>query len=751
MIQFINNTTDNVLKPCSREKFFNLVGCAHTKKIISQVRGGDKEAKKKLAAICIQGYNPNVSDEPKATDDCRRMGRLMQPTGLVMHDYDHLEQPKELYERFLSIAPTIGIERHCAWITASGKGLRLVTYLRPGSTIADDQVWLSEQLGAEADPAIKDVSRISYVPSKEDLLNVDDMLFEEVKVQTATEENVQTVTEANIQPATETTSVIESAANQNPERDQYLRALVDQMITDLGGFPQEGRRNPTTYKLAMSLRYVTDDNVEWIDRLIPEFGLSREEKLKTIKSAVRNPIRSDANDVLRNAEKHLKEKSTDKKNESREGAVPPAIPEKLPKLVKLLTSRVPEHIRPAVAVSVAAALATRLSNYFYKDENNRFYEPSLMCTLIAPSSSGKASIDEPIDIILEDIKAMDAEYMRREQEWMENAANQSSNKDRQKRPKTQVRVLANDITNPTFVRRLRDAENAHIDENGQLVKDNRALYSKIDEIEELYDYCGDRSSHKINTMMKKAWDRSDYGQDRSTPGSIMWKGPLRWNFNASTTPSMARGFFSKGIAEGTLSRMFHCTIIPPKQRVRFKYEEYDDAFRSELKPYLDNLDRAQGKKVCPQALLLQQRANDMIEDIMEIEGSSAWVQLAWRSAQMALKYIYVLWSANGEVWEDEFEDFFNWLFSYDMWCKFAIHGSNAKAAFGNDHFEIVSKKQSFVEMFPDGSTRDEIEEFLKKAGCKSTASNMLSQWKNRGQITVDQDGRIYRIKKVGTI
>ena len=84
------------------------------RKLCDAFRGGDAEAKKNLPCIAYMGRSKTG----------QRKAELMEPTGLVMLDIDHCEDPRACFEH---VRGHLGdLQLLAAHITPSGKGLRLV-------------------------------------------------------------------------------------------------------------------------------------------------------------------------------------------------------------------------------------------------------------------------------------------------------------------------------------------------------------------------------------------------------------------------------------------------------------------------------------------------------------------------------------------------------------------------------------------------------------------------------------------------
>ena len=95
-----------------------------------------------------------------------------------MMDFDRTEgEAMELYRKFLSTMREAGIPSEgmlmLAHRTPSGHGLRLVLRGRKDSTPEADQRWIAELMNEPYDAACKDISRLSYAVTLDDLFFVD--------------------------------------------------------------------------------------------------------------------------------------------------------------------------------------------------------------------------------------------------------------------------------------------------------------------------------------------------------------------------------------------------------------------------------------------------------------------------------------------------------------------------------------------------------------------------------------------------
>ena len=140
----------------------------------------DKMKRKLPLAMYMCTFEPNAGSKGDKPQGRWRNQKAVRLNGLVMVDFDCLENPMEVYGKI----PDHFFEDTCrqqillAHITPSGHGLRLVfkADLQVGN-IADNQQWLSTKLGLKADEACKDASRGSFIPCEDAILYYDDQLF----------------------------------------------------------------------------------------------------------------------------------------------------------------------------------------------------------------------------------------------------------------------------------------------------------------------------------------------------------------------------------------------------------------------------------------------------------------------------------------------------------------------------------------------------------------------------------------------
>lgn len=142
-----------------------------------------------------------------------------------------------------------------------------------------------------------------------------------------------------------------------------------------------------------------------------------------------------------------------------------------------------------------------------------------------------------------------------------------------------------------------------------------------------------------------------YGQTRVGAQSVTEKVTIRFNWNASTTIQKGKRYFSKVLTDGPISRINFCTI--PEREIGAEmpvYGTYDEAFDEALRPYIDNLLKAQGLIDCPQAYELARTLKEECAEFARLSQSRVYENLSFRANVIAWLKACVLYVANDCRW-----------------------------------------------------------------------------------------------------
>ena len=517
--------------------------------------------------------------------------------------------------------------------------------------------------------------------------------------------------------------------------------LVTKLVELLGGEPQHGSRNTFIFTLACYLRYICDDNADWVKSVIPIFGEEQRRAFTTVESAcsrkqshvmpgiVRKAIKLCQDELEKGQGKNYEEADFgDIGNPNSYFYHVNELPTKLPRLIKLLVSKTPKMYQPAVSQAVFPPLAAHLCSTRFRYIDNVEHEATLMSILCAPTGSGKECVSEPINHIMADIRTRDAEQRAREKAWKDECNSKGSNKDKRERPEGLVIQEVNiDMTNPAFVLRMKEAE-------------EHFLYAKVNELN-LFDALKGKTNQHFR-IMELAFDLGIYGQDRVGVQSVTETVRVRFNWNASCTPKKCRDYFRRVVTDGPVSRISFSTIDrrPCGSEIPV-YGSYDAAFDEELRPYIENLVKARGLVDCPQAFKLAQKLVGENAEFARLSQNYVFENLSFRANVIAYLKACVLYVANGMKWEKSIEDFVRWSERYDLWCKLKLFGQmiyEADNEQAKTDKEFVSGPKNLLRMLPDEFTLEDYLKLRRQQGFegddRKRAMNAINQWVHRGYV-----------------
>ena len=768
MFGISNNVRCREVRECTPELFWKAVRSPLVSDVCAQIADGLEKVK--CGEMVKEDYETLKAGlkkrlpifTPHATfKNGRRLNADAVPSGLSMYDIDHLPSPREYWVEKSQELSVKGVMRFVvlAHVTPSTEGLRLFFIIPDGMDLVSAQKWMSEQLGdANYDSSVKDLARSSFVVPEDYIIYIDEKrLFAEKLTTEDTEYHGDNNLEVNNIDNKNVDNVDNKEENKNPPcasvpsvvkpdtptfKGIPYADIIARWFALAGGEPVQGERNDKLHRLASHLRYITDNDENILLQIMPRYGLSEEEMKGLIHSACSAKwftmpkmlqealALSKSNTETQRHEEFFLEGSDNEKlcASAPLCSIPPEMPSRLPKLISLLVSRTPDVYKPAVAHAVFPPLATHLHKVRFRYIDNVEHEATLMNVLMAGTGAGKDCISEPINRIMADIRRRDEENLRREREWKNEINSKGSNKDKRQRPEGLViQEIDADMTNPAFVLRTAEAE-------------GHFLYTKLNEIDQFDALRGSGRGNQQFQIMCLAFDPGNrYGQTRVGTQSITEKVTIRFNWNAATTIQKGKKYFSRVLTDGPVSRINFCTI--PEREIGAEmpvYGMYDAAFDEELRPYIENLNRATGLIECPEAYKLAVKMRDENAEFARLSQSRVYENLSFRANVIAYLKACVLYVANGEKWDKSIEDFVRWSFQYDMWCKMEFFGEAIEDAMnelinGNGR---VPGRRNLLESLPDEFSYQDavLVRQLEGMDAKGT-KQMLYQWVYRHYIT----------------
>ena len=516
--------------------------------------------------------------------------------------------------------------------------------------------------------------------------------------------------------------------------EEITKALVDLM----GGAPAHGNRNNFIYREACLLRYICNSEAAWIKQVIEIFGEDEAKAFASVESACKMAQSSEMPQLVKQAVELARKNYLAKQATEKAGIyadVPPQMPARLPKLIKLLTSKVPADFKAPVAMAVFPPLAAHLKGVNFRYIDNQVHEAAMMNLLVAPMSSGKSAVNGPINSIIEDLVQMDKVNRQKEQEWKDEVNTMGDNKKKPVRPEDIcIRIVSPDLTRAAYIQRLDDAQKAG----------DAYLYCKMDEVDMLKKF------NDPSQLIRLCWDNSEDGQERVGTKSVTARVKTRFNWNASSTIAVTQKFFSvREVADGAVSRLSLATIFRSEFAPCPVVGEYDAQFKSQLAPYIHQLNATSGFKECRKARQLIERLGSELMELAQLAYNKPYAEFAKRGLANGFRRAMVLYLANGEKWEKAIEDFIVWSVKYDLWCKMRFFGNQMQEAIDADtrsiyHASGVSNLLLFVH---DTFDKAEIQNVCMVHGTKTKLAILLCNWKKRGFIVKNDDDTFSKTAK----
>ena len=768
----------------NREEYLRLRNGGFQRENVARIRQGDEALKASLVQM-------NYSCLPNDDGTLKGSKRMSTTVGV---DIDHLtaEEMPLVRQRILNKKDELGLLM--LEESARGAGYHLVFKRRADLDQVGNLKWASDLLEVAYDAQAKDITRVFFTTTENELVYLDDAIFETVAALTTVDpagarhssselgSALAVAALTTVDPAgarhssSELGSALAVAALQccssqeaspqpsdlkhqpsfDPEA-RYNGVLFKDIIAKYwelfngGKEPVEGDRNALTFELAVTIRSICGYSLEKLMQVVPNYWAKSTQKDCNATLSQREPsllcTPEEMNEWRKTLENALKEprkgmpyrlKQVLQALKSQQAVkacggtltTPPPMPKKLPPLIRLLTKNVPWFYKPAVANAVFPGLGAHLHGVKFRYWDNVEHEATFMNVLIGRQSIGKGTIKKPIEYIMEDIKQRDQPNRQREAEWKQKNPGAKQKKD--PRPTDIcIQMLIDNLTDAVFNQRIVDANN-----NGQ-----RFIYTIVDEIEGLKKVTSKGTVDEVGLLIRKAFDNSDAGQERVGADSVSGIAPLRWNFNASTTPPNAKKFFLRMVNDGTVSRLDVSTIIRTDEDDDAEpiLGIYDHTFAQELKPYIDRLEAANGLIECPQSKKLSLEMKQENKDAAKLYESEAYRVFSYRANVIAWLKGMVLYVAHGYKWSKEIADFVRWTQQYNLWCKMLYFGQQLEKELREEvEIQRQSGPQNLLELLPDEFTKDQYRQMRQQQGKTGSGDSTLRSWQSRGYIVYDE-------------
>ena len=407
--------------------------------------------------------------------------------------------------------------------SARGGGLHVVFRRHPEMDQEANLRWASDLLGVEYDAGAKDITRVFFATTSEDLLYLHEDLFDNAECEastgsaTATKAATKTATEAattapeatqkadrtNRYPMASVASEAASTAsetvsettgqndgeaktsdNQGEKTDKeaseaeaplcYEGIPYDRIIKKWWDFYNEGKtpsksnRNTLTFELAVNLRNICDSDPQLLNRIIPCYDEFPEaEKMACIRSALgekNTQMPKRVKDVLTAVRQDMRAEAREEAEEE-EALLQDdlyyydALP-KMPQGVRESIDAVGPYLAMPAIFAITPAIGM-LATGVRVDIHGTPSQLNLISYIAGDFASGKGSIDPIVSAWLSEIIMADKGYLEAEEEWRARKRAAKNKKEQPEEPKYPVRYLTLNNTVANLADRLANTGGKH--------------------------------------------------------------------------------------------------------------------------------------------------------------------------------------------------------------------------------------------------------------------------------------------------
>ena len=588
----------------------------------------------------------DFDETPLKKDPSRKMKRRVLAgihlSGLFMFDVDHVDNPREIFER--TQVEGFRWKVLFAHVTSSGEGLRLVCVAIPEvGNIADNQIELAKALGVTPDLSCIDASRISYAPMREDVY----YLNEEELVNYYNEEFDKMYCEAYRKGCTEPTKAqatkevrIEKGEVRNEKEDDgefnyhgvsYAK-ICEAWQTAQGGAPGVGDRHRTMLQMALDLRYICDNQPDMVARALKECGFVQD----IIRERGEEEVRGVADTACeRRMYKEIPKRMQEVLKSA--GVLPSNTPttERVVDRVNIPYEQYAERLEPLLSAPYAEACSgvsrhnwlgavfvsgamycTLLTRCWYKHFNGAKQRMNPQALIIGEPATGKGfakSLDDQIMCVMrkqdEEVRAQETRY--KQEQKKRGTSSKAQKQDALVEPEGMIRYLPTKTSNNIFFRRLKRAKEVV---DGEVMPMH--LYMFDSELDSSISAQSGGAWIGKHDLELKAFHNELSGVDYANNDSINDILPIFWNsVTTGTQVSLYKKFTPRNINDGLCSRV----CIFPMETARYqmiKKKNVDWEANESMKQWGYRFEKLHGE-------LPLERLTDHVYDLCELSAQEA--------------------------------------------------------------------------------------------------------------------------------
>ena len=383
--------------------------------------------------------------------------------------------------------------------SARGGGLHVVFRRHPEMDQEANLRWASDLLGVEYDAGAKDITRVFFATTSEDLLYLHEDLFDNgecgaftgTEASFANQETSSAGQEASSAGAKTTSQPTTSSSEEGEDWEEqegkqagktsegasslnYDGVPYDRIIKKWWAFynqgktPSKSNRNTLTFELAVNLRHICGFDRSVLDRVIPCYdGFAEAEKLSCIDSALgerKTQMPRRLKEVVEAVRQDMivegrEVDSIDEAMEQDDLFYYNELPQ-MPLGVRESINAVGPHLAMPAIFAITPAIGM-LATGVRVDIHGKWSQLNLISYIAGDFASGKGSLDPIVAAWLAEVKMVDKGYLQAEEEWRARKRAAKNKKEQPEDPKYPVRCLTLNTTVANLADRLANTQGKH--------------------------------------------------------------------------------------------------------------------------------------------------------------------------------------------------------------------------------------------------------------------------------------------------
>jgi len=688
--------------PVDEAQFYALVrGTEWGEKIDKFRETGDQAIKRKLPAFIFQATFDETTS-PKGKVGAWRKQVATKLTGLVVMDIDHIDNPREVFDKWdLATDNRTKGRVLLVYITPSGKGLKVVFKADANvGNLIDNQHQMAKVLGVEVDESCKDASRMSFVCKESDILYIDKELFTYENKEFAERYNAlyrdghsQATKEAlgtNVMSSVVETSLSEIqeispraalgrddkegestlGRDDNGEKKTFKGIAYEDIIEEWwkinGGVPQEGERNVKLYQLAVSLRAICDNNKQLVYSVLPRLGLDNLEVERIVESACKEPpkgLSKGMQEVLAVLNPKKAEAPTASEIDqwlwdwgAQIEELFPYFPLLQDACKGLKRNQYPAALVVSGAFSMTLMTRCRYSFYHRPEELRRLNSSAL---IIGDPASGKSFATRLYKLLTAPILAADRVGKDAINAYREQMKTKGANKEKPKKPKVTIRIHPARTSNAQFIQ---DMVNAVEEVDGEPLQLHMLTFDT--ELDNTLSIQKGGSWIDKQTLELKAFHNEEDGQFYSNMDSVIENFIVTWNYVYTGTPlALKNKVNDRNFGSGLPTRLTCIPLPATNFQMLTRESTVDRESDNRIAEWAKKLDKTKG--ILPFGKIVDELFDWTARRMADAEdnNSKAEEMLLKRCAYHAINFsapfiVMRHWAdmkQDGEYWHGEFE------------------------------------------------------------------------------------------------